>query len=458
MLLHLLLACKPTWTFDTAPPAWAGCGNGTLEGLEECDAGLDNADIADACRTDCTLPACGDAILDADEACDDGGPWYGDGCTPACAVEAGLVEDEPNDRERGPQAWEGPVTGSLHPADEDCWTLEMPLDGWLSAELAHPDGGPCPTAQIDVYDPTGVRVAVGTPNEGAGCSTIDPAIERPVRFVDEGTWTVCVTPSLDQDAWGYVLTVESGDDSCELDIPLPQSEDLDGDGLLALCDDDDDGDGVLDVEDNCPEVPNGPDSVAPVTGADGWIQWWLTLAPLTGRSSSDNCRPPDEQVLGDDAAATPALGDQDDGQSWHVMYSDGARIDLKDHYGHAGAPREAYQVVYVYSETEQDVELTIGPDDGAYAWLNGELVLETSACQGTSADRYKADVTLNAGWNRLMTRVYDHGGGWGNYVRFRQSGVGMAGLQLSIDPSGAWPTDQTDSDGDGIGDICDLEP
>ena len=37
------------------------CGNGEVEGLEECDEGEDNSDtVADACRTDCTLARCGD--------------------------------------------------------------------------------------------------------------------------------------------------------------------------------------------------------------------------------------------------------------------------------------------------------------------------------------------------------------------------------------------------------------
>lgn len=48
------------------------CGNGVVETFEECDAGADNSDEPDApCRTNCTLPRCGDGVLDSvDEECE----------------------------------------------------------------------------------------------------------------------------------------------------------------------------------------------------------------------------------------------------------------------------------------------------------------------------------------------------------------------------------------------------
>jgi len=51
------------------------CGDGVMEGQEECDNGLGNSDTApNACRLDCTLPSCGDGVIDPDneEECDAG--------------------------------------------------------------------------------------------------------------------------------------------------------------------------------------------------------------------------------------------------------------------------------------------------------------------------------------------------------------------------------------------------
>ena len=75
------------------------CGNGEIDGSEECDDGPDNSDTApDACRTTCVDPTCGDGVVDSDEDCDDGNLDDGDGCDSTCTLEAdvcgnGVVED-----------------------------------------------------------------------------------------------------------------------------------------------------------------------------------------------------------------------------------------------------------------------------------------------------------------------------------------------------------------------------
>ncbi len=88
------------------------CGNGTIEDDEECDDG--NTQSGDGCSSLCFVekgysctPAtaskpsvctttCGNGIVEAEygEKCDDGNQIAGDGCSPACQVEAGyLCED-----------------------------------------------------------------------------------------------------------------------------------------------------------------------------------------------------------------------------------------------------------------------------------------------------------------------------------------------------------------------------
>jgi cysteine-rich repeat protein len=65
------------------------CGNGTVEGFEECDGGA-------GCTATCDRVAvCGDGHVDDAEECDDGATTAGDGCSATCAVEA-IAEIEPN--------------------------------------------------------------------------------------------------------------------------------------------------------------------------------------------------------------------------------------------------------------------------------------------------------------------------------------------------------------------------
>ncbi|HEY0136982.1 MAG TPA: DUF4215 domain-containing protein [Nannocystis sp.] len=86
-------------TSDTGTPTGGGpdmgvattgalpvCGNGTVEGDEQCDDG--NADDADSCTADCKAAACGDGIVQPPEVCDDGNTDDADACSNLCAAAA----------------------------------------------------------------------------------------------------------------------------------------------------------------------------------------------------------------------------------------------------------------------------------------------------------------------------------------------------------------------------------
>jgi cysteine-rich repeat protein len=74
-------------------PGTAVCGDGTLHPqCEQCDAGAGNSNTTpDACREDCTLPRCGDGVVDGGEECDDGNLQSCDGCSNHCLSEPGLA-------------------------------------------------------------------------------------------------------------------------------------------------------------------------------------------------------------------------------------------------------------------------------------------------------------------------------------------------------------------------------
>ena len=59
------------------------CGDGVVTASEACDDGAGNADRPNACRTWCQLPTCGDGIVDDGEECDVGSAGNSD-CTADC--------------------------------------------------------------------------------------------------------------------------------------------------------------------------------------------------------------------------------------------------------------------------------------------------------------------------------------------------------------------------------------
>lgn len=397
---------------------------------------------------------CGNGVVEQAEACDDGNALGGDGCTERCVVETGQLEVEPNDTWDAATPWDGGLAhGALPEGDVDCWELEAPACGAVAARLV----APCPPdVTLMVHDADGVGVAGGVLGPD-GCPEVDPAVGWGAAYLRPGPASVCVASLLGGVVPSYAIEAEVLDDSTVL--PADPGRDLDGDGAPDRCDDDRDGDGVSDALDNCPEIANGPNPVPLAPNLDGYLWAWLVLAPLPAGPTTGYCRPSDDEVLGVDADAAPEIGDPAGGLVWTTWFDTGNRIDFLDRYAYLAAPREVYSHVYVYSATQRDLTLALGADDGVFSWLNGAKLHDVASCQGANADQFQQPATLLAGWNRLTIKVRDNGGGWGMYARFLDiDGAPVTDLELSLTASGPWTSNQTDGDGDGIGDVCDDTP
>ncbi len=180
----------------------------------------------------------------------------------------------------------------------------------------------------------------------------------------------------------------------------------------------------------------------------------------TSAGAGDRCTPSDDDLVASpDAAASPSVGEAAGTALWWPLHSATDRIEFLTDFGGVAAPREVYQAAWVKSPDARTAQLAQGPDDGMRAWFDGAEVHEVGSCQGTGIDRFTATVALTGDWQPLVVKVRDQGGGWGNYTRFLdEDGLPMTDLAISLVAGGAALPAQQDTDGDGLGDLCDPTP
>ena len=263
----------------------------------------------------------------------------------------------------------------------------------------------------------------------------------------------------------YELALDVVDSCADLGplTPAP-SQDLDADGVANVCDDDDDNDGVPDVTDNCPRVPNGPERPFPWSTEDrGFIRHWLVTGAFRDGDSPGGCEPSPDAFTDpvDDANATPVLGDLATGEPWFAVltWPEATPVVWFTDWFTRPPSREGYVATYLYAPEERQGELAMGADDGFRVWLNGAEVAVHAGCQGVATDAYRFPITLQAGWNPLLVKVYDGAGAWGMVARIYEADgtTPMTDLEVSLTAE-SWSSSQLDSDDDQVGDLCDPTP
>ena len=138
-----------------------------------------------------------------------------------------------------------------------------------------------------------------------------------------------------------------------------------------------------------------------------------------------------------DVAFAPELpGEPDVKWKKQPVTKDAARywfIDLARSVG--GSPGAAYLRTNVFSPEQQEVNLELGSDDGIKVWLNGEVVHSNNVLRGCARKQDVVSVTLNKGFNKLLLKVTDNGGGWAACVRVRNlDGGPVEGVYAKAEP------------------------
>ncbi|MFT5367038.1 MAG: hypothetical protein ACI8V2_001996 [Candidatus Latescibacterota bacterium] len=84
------------------------------------------------------------------------------------------------------------------------------------------------------------------------------------------------------------------------------------------------------------------------------------------------------------------------------------------------APRYAvaYALTYVYSKNARLADVLVGSDDQVAVWINGKEVHRNNFSRGAFPDSDIVPCELDAGWNEVLCKIGQNGGGWGLYLRF----------------------------------------
>ncbi|MFQ6132411.1 MAG: DUF1080 domain-containing protein [Armatimonadota bacterium] len=119
-----------------------------------------------------------------------------------------------------------------------------------------------------------------------------------------------------------------------------------------------------------------------------------------------------------------------------------------------GTDRAVYLRCRLWCPAAQPGLLEFSSDDAAKVWWNDEVVHTGEASQPLRPWRDKADIELSEGWNVLMLKVVQGGGGWAACARVRApDGKDIEGLRFEPAPALAEGTNLKTLQGDSSGTI-----
>jgi len=105
--------------------------------------------------------------------------------------------------------------------------------------------------------------------------------------------------------------------------------------------------------------------------------------------------------------------------TWQPFLSDQDRIDLRKACN-SDEKAAAFAISWLFSRQEREALLSVGSDDGMKLWFNRKLVHNVDTHRSSSRGQEKIPVNLKSGWNEVLVRIDNRGGGdWNFYAEFR---------------------------------------
>ena len=229
------------------------CGNGVLQGLEECDDG--NLSDNDDCLTSCLSPTCGDGFIhnqgSGTEICDDGNLNDNDDCPSSCLAAVcgdGFVHDQGS----GTEACDD---GNLSDND-DCVSCAVATcgDGFVHDQGSGSEQCDDGNANSDT-EPNACRLSCEDPSCGDGVTDAG-------ETCDDGSANSDTEPDACRLSCALPTCGDGVLDSGELCDLGADNDDLAVDGCRTTCVDAYCGDSVVDTGEACDDGADNSDTVA----------------------------------------------------------------------------------------------------------------------------------------------------------------------------------------------------
>jgi hypothetical protein len=147
---------------------------------------------------------------------------------------------------------------------------------------------------------------------------------------------------------------------------------------------------------------------AQIRGQDLVIQRWLLNGPMPSDTGATRVV---ADYIGGEPGLLPTLGDE----GWIEVEADAfGRLDLNAVYvGTSTASSAAYAHTYVFAPEDRTVLLIADSDDDLVVRVNGQRVWVNEVARGLGGGNDTLTVKLSEGWNSLLFKPLNRGGGFG---------------------------------------------
>jgi hypothetical protein len=165
------------------------------------------------------------------------------------------------------------------------------------------------------------------------------------------------------------------------------------------------------------------------TGLDGlnltpkrkYLSDWYVLGPFANPRLSETRRMGLDSVYSPESFADTEVDYTGAGGKlirWKYVQTPAAGYLPLNNYVFPNEQVVTYALTWVWSETERNILLMVGTDDGGKVFFNDRLVYRYLGLRIAIPDQVAIPVHMNAGWNKLMMKIENNLGGFGFYARF----------------------------------------